>query len=259
MPTAAVSNLAECADSLLALLGDLSDGEWEAQSLCPEWRVRDVVSHLGGIESALLGWRPEGERPAPFELVEPWMRAAREWSHAALLARFAAVLAERREELGSMEEADFAATSWTPVGIQTYGGFMAIRVFDFWVHEQDIRVPLDRPGHQGGPAAEMALDQVRSSFGYIVGKRAGVPDGRAVTIDLTGPVTARLSAIVEGRARVVDHLEHPDAVLTTDFLTFMLLACGRVDPTEILQRGLVRCEGDPALADQLARGLRFTM
>ena len=122
-----------------------------------------------------------------------------------------------------------------------------------------MRVPLDRPGHVGGPAADMALDQVRSSFGYIVGKRAGVPDGRSITIRLTGPVTAELSAVVEGRARMVDHLEHPDAELTTDFLTFMLLACGRVDPNEILERGLVRLEGDPELAERLARGLRFTM
>ena len=57
---------------------------------------------------------------------------------------------------------------------------MAIRSFDFWIHEQDIRVPLRRPGHTSGPAAELALDEVRRSFGYIVGKRAGIPDGSSV-------------------------------------------------------------------------------
>ena len=49
-------------------------------------------------------------------------------------------------------------------------------------------------------------------------------------VELTGPIGAHLAAVVDGRARVVDDLDHPDAVVRTDFLTFMLLACGRTDP-----------------------------
>ena len=169
------------------------------------------------------------------------------------------MLTGRRAELLAADTGVFDEVSWTPVGVQTYGRFMAIRSFDFWVHEQDIRVPLGRPGHTSGPAAELALDEVRRSFGYIVGKRAGIPDGFSVLVELTGPIEAHLGAVVDGRARVVDDLDHPDGVVRTDFLTFMLLACGRTDPDARLAAGEIELRGNTELARQLARNLRFTM
>jgi hypothetical protein len=83
----------------------------------------------------------------------------------------------------------------------------------------------------------LALDEVRRSLGYIVGKRATAPDGRTVQIDLTGPVEAELRVAVAERANVVDHLERPDVVVRLDFLTFTLLACGRLDPEGALSSG----------------------
>jgi uncharacterized protein (TIGR03083 family) len=176
-----------------------------------------------------------------------------------LVERFRGVLAGRRSELLAADSALFDEVSWTPVEVQTYGRFMAIRNFDFWVHEQDIRVPLGRPGHTTGPAAELALDEVRRSFGYIVGTRAGLPDGSSVLVELTGPIEAHLAAVVDGRARLVDNLDRPDAVVRTDFLTFMLLACGRTDPDTHLAAGDIELEGNTHLARHLARNLRFTM
>ena len=243
---------------MTSLLAQLAEDDWATQSLCPAWSVHGVVSHLAGIEMALSGWTPEGDKPAPFQQIPPFMAEAKGWSGAKLLARFEQILAGRKTELRALSDADFAATSWTPVGVQTYGRFMAVRVFDFWVHEQDIRVPVGHEGHLSGPAAEMSLDEVRQSFGYIAGKKAGVPDGQSVTVHLTGPITADLSAEVLGRARVVEQLAHPTAEMTTDFLTFMLLACGRIDPEVPIAAGKVQLSGDLTLAGQLARNLRFT-
>ena len=97
------------------------------------------------------------------------------------------------------------------------------------------------------------------SFGYIVGKRARLPDGSRVLVELTGPIEAHLAAVVDGRARVVDDLDHPDAIVRTDFLTFMLLACGRTDPEAHLAAGDIELLGNQELAGQLARNLRFTI
>jgi uncharacterized protein (TIGR03083 family) len=246
-------------NSVLELLDELGDSEWQVQSLCPAWRVRQVVAHLDGIEEALCGWRPAGDAPAPFEIAGKVFDEVDGWSPHELLSRLRTVLADRRSELLAADTSLFDEVSWTPVGIQTYGRFMAIRNFDFWVHEQDIRVPLGRPGHTSGPAAELALDEVRRSFGYIVGKRAAIPDGSSVLVDLHGPIAGRLGAVVEGRARLVDDLDHPDAAVRTDFLTFMLLACGRIDPETHLANGDVELRGDKELAGQLASNLRFTM
>ncbi len=254
----AVINLLHCFDSFSALCGELSEAEWTTPSLCPGWQVRDVVAHLAGIEHALDGWPPSGDNPPPFNDIAGYMERARSWTDTQLVADLDAVLARRRAELSSMDDTVFEAVSWTPVGVQTYGRFMAVRNFDFWVHEQDMRVPLGKPGHLDGPAAEMALDEVRLSLGYIIGKRANIPEGRSVKIVLTGPLNNELCAVVDGRARAVDHLENPDATVTTDSLTFMLLACGRLDPSEAIEHGKVTYAGDSALADQLARNLRFT-
>jgi uncharacterized protein (TIGR03083 family) len=254
-----VDCLLESMDSVLDLLGQLEESEWQVPSLCPAWQVRQVVSHLDGIEEALTRWRPSGNTPAPFEIVGRVFDEVGDWPPDRLLARFRAVLAGRRAELLVAEPSLFDEVSWTPVGVQTYGRFMAIRNFDFWVHEQDIRIPLGRTGHTSGPAAELALDEVRRSFGYIVGKRAGIPDGSSVLVELTGPIEAHLGAVVDGRARVVDDLGHPDAIVRTDFLTFMLLACGRTDPEPHLATGDVELQGNKELAAQLARNLRFTM
>jgi uncharacterized protein (TIGR03083 family) len=254
-----VDCLLESMNSVLELLGDLEDSDWQARSLCPAWRVRQVVAHLDGIEEALSDWRPAGDAPAPFEIVGKVFDEVDDWSPDRLLGRFRTVVAGRRSELLAADGTLFDEVSWTPVGVQTYGRFMAIRNFDFWVHEQDIRVPLGRPGHTSGPAAELALDEVRRSFGYIVGRRAAIPDGSSVLVELDGPIEGRLGAVVEGRARLVDDLEHPDAIIRTDSLTFMLLACGRVDPETHLANGDVELRGDKELAGQLARNLRFTM
>ena len=38
-----------------------------------------------------------------------------------------------------MSQEEWDAESFTPAGKSTYGRFMQIRVFDCWLHEQDIR------------------------------------------------------------------------------------------------------------------------
>lgn len=258
MAITVVEDLLGCFDSFGALAAELTDEEWAAPSLCPGWAVRDVATHLVGAERALTGWAPSVDDPPPFHELAGYAAAARAWSTVELADEIRTVLERRRADLLARPDEEFDVASWTPVGVQDYGGFMRVRTFDFWVHEQDARVPLERPGHVGGPAALVSLDQVRASLGYIVGKRAGVPDGRSVQIVLHDPVDATLSAVVDGRAKAVDRLDAPDATMATDFLTFMLLACGRIDPEAPIGDGRVRLDGDLELAGRLARNLRFT-
>jgi len=255
-----VQNLEACWQSLDGLCADLGPDEWKTRSLCPDWTVHGVVSHLTAVEHGLAGWLPESaDDPPPFGKVGEFMTEAEDLSGAELHDRLRAVLEVRRAELAAMGDHEFDLPSMTPVGQGTYGRFMAIREFDFWMHERDIRLPLDRPTDDGGPPAEMALDEVHGSFGYIVGKRVGMPDGSSIAVHLTGPVKRDLFAVVEGRAAVVDHLPDPDVELTTDSLTFMLLACGRIDPQKAIDDGRVTWTGDTELGDKAARNLRFTM
>ncbi len=54
-------------------------------------------------------------------------------------------------------------------------------------------------------------------------------------------------------------MNRADAELTTDSLTFVQLACGRIDPQDPIDAGTVRWTGDPELGDRAARNLRYTM
>ncbi len=255
-----VANLGECWTSSSALGARLTAEQWSAPSLCPDWTVQGVFAHLTAIEEVLLGWWPTGPTdPPPFAAIPGIHAELTAASTDTVIERFDSIVGRRRVELAAMDDTAFATPCMTPVGPATYGRFMAIRVFDCWVHERDIRVPLGLAGDDGGPAAEMALDEVRGSLGYIVGKKIGLPDGRGIAFALTGPVREQLFVKVDGRAAVVDTLAAPDVTVTVDSLTFMLLACGRIDPEAAVADGRITWSGDGELGARAARNLRFTM
>jgi hypothetical protein len=58
---------------------------------------------------------------------------------------------------------------------------------------------------------------------------------------------------------VVGHVDHPDVELTTDSVTFVQLACGRIDPQAQIDTGLVSWTGNDELGSLAARNLRYTM
>ena len=242
------------------LCAGLSDTDWQVQSLCPDWTVRGVVDHLASVEAAMDGWLPEDTTtPPPFAKAREFLADTAGLHGADYLDRVRALFARRRAQLDALTAADFERPSWMPVGPGTYGRFLAIRVFDFWVHERDITTPLGRTTEDTGPEAEMALAEVEGSLGYIIGKKVGLEDGRSLAIHLTGPLVRRYDIAVDGRARQVEPLDNPDAELRSDSTTFIQLACGRIDPQARIDAGAISWSGDAELGERAARNLRFTM
>lgn len=256
----APSMLDHCWASLDNLLESLEPTAWSTQSLCPDWDVAGVIVHLVAVEEMLLGEPPSAFSDSlPFERVGRASAEMADLNPDALLDRFRHVTAQRRAELAALTDDDMATPVMTPVGPGTYGRFMDIRVFDHWVHEQDIRRPLGLPGHEDGPAAERSIDEIRMSLPYIVGKRIGLPDGSSIRFALTGPVNAHYTVRVTGRAGLCDDSDPVDVTITADSTTFALLACGRIDPQGAIDSGSIRWDGDAELGDRAARNLRFTM
>jgi uncharacterized protein (TIGR03083 family) len=260
MTLLALDNLRRCFASVDELLGGLGDDQWDVPSLCPDWTVRGVVGHLGGVEHMLLGEAPGSmTETIPFGKVGDWLAGLESSSNEEFLAAYRAVVAARRAELDTYTDEQLALPSLTPVGPGTYGRFMAVRVFDYWVHEQDMRVPLRLPGHESGPAAEMAIDEIHRSLPYIVGKKIGLPEAMSITFELTGPVRRSMHLVVDGRAGLVDSLDSADVVVTADSTTFALLACGRIDPHVPIDDGRITWSGPDEWGDRAARNLAFTM
>ncbi len=253
--------------ALADLLGGLDADAWAAPAL-PGWDVHDVVAHMVGTESALDGAAfppvPDGTefgahvRNDIGRANEAWIISLRGLSHADLLAEFLAITARRLAALTAMPAEEFFAPSWTPAGDATFGRWMEIRVFDCWMHEQDIRVATGLTGHENGPEAEQSLAEVIGALGYIIGKRGRAPDGSSVLISLTGPIERDLSVVTAGRAKVVDALDgEPTATIALSSSLFLRLAGGREDPEAALDR--ITLGGDVALARQLATNLAFTI
>lgn len=246
--------------SMEGLVEDLSDAQWQVQSLCPDWNIRDVVSHVTSIEAVMAGWLPDDvSTPPPFERAARFERETAGLDNAAFVDRVRATYDRRRQDLEALADADLDRPSWMPVGPGTYGRFLEIRVFDFWVHQRDIAAPLTCDTDDAGVAAEIALGEVAGSLGYIVGKKVGVPDGKSIAFDLTGPIRRVLNVRVDGRARLVEQLDTPDVEIITDSTTFIQLACGRIDPQAVIDSGAISWKGDAELGERAARNLRFTM
>lgn len=268
---ALTQQLSEVWGQLAEVGADLSDKEWDTPTPCPGWRVGAQFAHVIGTESMLLGrdnpdidpGRPDHVRNDIGGFNEVWVAALAASPRREVLERFAEVTAARRESLAGMNEEDFAKPSWTPVGQADYRRFMQIRVFDCWTHEQDVRQAVGRPGHDGGPVAEQSVDEIVRAIGYIVGKKAGAPAGSSVTLALTGPVERVLHvAVVDGRARAVAELSGPPtATIRLGSNAFTRLACGRVDPSEVLAgaMGGIELAGDSDLGRQVATNLAFTI
>ena len=194
-------------------IGELCDGlteaEWKTPTDCPGWSVQDQISHLAGSETGILGDPDPDHTPSEEalahtrseqgqrnEIVVDWRRP---WAGAQVLSDFRAKTTRRVEFLRSRSDDDFAAEMQTPVGPAPMSEFISIRIMDAWVHEQDIRRALNRPGHYDSPAAAHALNRIIRAMPFVAARRAQAPDGATVVIDIGGPAGTAHSHRRRGR------------------------------------------------------------
>jgi uncharacterized protein (TIGR03083 family) len=264
---AIVDRLDEVWSSIDALCADLSEAEWKTETECPGWSVQDNVTHLFAIESGLLGRPPPDHDPPELAHIkndmgranEIWVDAWRSRAGADALAEFRDVTDARIAALRGLDEAGFAAESWTPAGPGTVRDLLPFRVFDSWVHEQDMRRALGRPADPSTPGAAFALGRITGTLPYVVGKKVAPPDGTVVVFEITdGPVGTIAITVRDGRAHVLDDVPAaPTVRLTMDTDTLARLGTGRGDPAEIVASGAVRFDGDEALGRRVTEAMNF--
>jgi uncharacterized protein (TIGR03083 family) len=110
---------------LVALLRTLSVDEWEVQSLCEGWRIRDVVAHLCYDSIPLTTFLLSAARNgfSGSRLNDDYINRARDLSPAELIDTLASTIGRG------------ASTRLAP----------AVALTDTFVHQQDIRRPLEHP------------------------------------------------------------------------------------------------------------------
>lgn len=274
---ALVDAYANTTQAVIDLGRGLRPGEEDLPTDCPGWSVADQIRHVASVEASLLGEptpdvdvsRYEHVRSAFGQLIEKLVESRRRRTMADLLDELEATLAQRLAALRD-PEVTLETPTVGPFGPTTVKDLLALRLFDIWVHEQDIREALGRPGNLDTGGAANAISWLFQAFPRIVAKDAAIEPGHAVILDLTGPVVGRVGARVEevdGRARGIrlftgeagetpSEAAEPVETTTISMSTQVAsrLLAGRRAPDEVH----VNVTGDPEIAGRVLHALTIT-
>ena len=185
---------------LAAALGGFSDEQWAHPSRCEGWTNRDVIVHLestnqfwsysiasglaGEPTRFLVGFDPVA---SPAELVA----GAGDVDTGALLDRFVASTAALTTLLASLDDDDWSKLAEAPPGHLTVSAVTHHALWDSWVHERDVLVPL-------GIEPDREDDEIAACLRWVAGigpALSGIGDRHGVlTISATHP---DLAVVVE--------------------------------------------------------------
>ncbi|MFI6336048.1 maleylpyruvate isomerase family mycothiol-dependent enzyme [Streptomyces sp. NPDC050535] len=255
-------------EAISELVSPLVEGQWSRWTPCPGWSVRDLVSHVIGLDSEMLG-DPRPIHTLPRDLyhvtneqqryTEMQVDVRRHHTAPEMTSELEYTIIRRNRQLRN-ENRQPDTMVRGPLGTQvTLEHSMRTHAFNVWVHEQDLRVAVGRPGDLDSPGAFIARDELLAALPKVVAKDAGAPANSAVVFDVHGPVeflrTVRVDAEGNGTIDGAPSLG-PAATLTLDWETFSRLACGRVTPEAVADR--IKTEGDPELTTAILRNLTVT-
>jgi uncharacterized protein (TIGR03083 family) len=260
-----VATWKECVGDLVRLLETLGEEHWSAPTDLPGWDVRAVVAHLAHVESELAAGRsdtshgdPQMRQPSP-AYTQPGVSARASSSPAELVEELVSAVEMQHAALTADPPTDGSgAPPVTPGGVPwDWETLLRNRVLDVWMHEQDVRRAVGRPGGLNSGGATHTATVLAMSLPYCVGKRVAPPAGTTVVLDVSGAAPVHLAVEVgaDGRARALTAgPARPTASLRMDLETFVVLAGGRRSIDQVT----VEYAGDSGLARAVAENLCVT-
>ena len=252
-------------DDFTALLEQLPEEEWSTPTDLPGWDVHAVAAHTAHLESLLAGGQHDeveiGEtdhvRSPMGTFTEQGVVARRDRSPDELIneirssatTRHTALLAEPPTDPSGTAPGLFGMIGWSTEAL------LRNRPLDVWMHEQDVRRAVGRPGNLDGPAGVHSADYLAESLGFVLAKKAGAPAGTTAVLEIDGHPPHAYTVNDQGRG---ERLAEPPAEPTTRIAmsrgTFIELAGGR----RTAESGAVKIEGDTDLGQRLVHGLAVT-
>lgn len=165
-------------------LSQLSEVEWASPSRCVGWSVQDVVAHLASVNQFWTASIRAGLAGKPTRLLANFDPVAvpaflvdqtRGLSSAQALEQFVSSNASLLGILESVGAEDWAVTAEAPPGHLPIRLVASHALWDCWVHERDIAVPL-------GVVIPTMSDEVCSGLRYAAALSAafGILSGHAV-------------------------------------------------------------------------------
>jgi uncharacterized protein (TIGR03083 family) len=143
----------------VALLRSLEPADWQRPTVCPGWRVHDVVAHVvHDYIRKLSGTRDQHEAPGPapgedlprflHRVNQEFVDVALRWSPA-VLVDLLAHLGPQLDDLWASLDLDQTgeAVSWAAPGVPAPVWLDVAREYtEYWVHQQQVRDAVGRPG-----------------------------------------------------------------------------------------------------------------
>jgi len=242
-------------ESVLSIGRQLSDPEWSSPTECPKWTVKDQYAHLIGAER----WMAAGH-PLPEEGIEAWaaapVAARRDTPPAAILDELREVYERRLVDLDRTGLDPDQPIHLADGRAGTLDLLLRIRVLDAWVHEQDIRRAVGRPGNLDSPGAAIAGDLFVIALPRIVAKSAKAPPGSTFRLTTTGEVGVDVAVTVDrnNRGTLVAPGRPALAHLTMAWEAYTRLSAGRGSRAD----HDIRITGDRTLAERVLANLNTT-
>ena len=247
------------------LLEELPPEAWSQPTDLAGWDVRAVASHVAHLESILAGSPEEtadvGEPPHVTGLTGLYTEIGvvnrRDASpdsiineiRSAATARHTALLADPPTDPSGKPEPIFGGMPWD------WRTLLRNRPLDVWMHEQDVRRAVGRPGGMDSLAAVHTAEYLAESLGYVLAKRVGAPAGTTAVLELDGSEPFAFTVNDAGRgARLADVPADPTVTLRMSREAFIRLAGGRCEPVP----GTVTIAGDDALGARIVGAMATT-
>jgi uncharacterized protein (TIGR03083 family) len=254
----------QAVNDFLDLLEELPEEQWDTPTDLAGWDVRACAAHTAHLESILAG-NPEetaevGQPPhvtSPMGLyTEIGVVNRRDASADAIInelrevatKRHTALLADPPTDGDAMPEVIFGGVPWT------WRRLLRNRPLDVWMHEQDVRRAVGRPGNMDSAPAKHTADYLAESLGYVLGKKVGAPTGTSLLLDLAGSEPFAFQIDENGRGQRIAPPAEPTTTLHMDRESFIRLSGGRCDA----EPGRVTVAGDQRLGEQVLASLATT-
>ncbi|MDQ6698405.1 MAG: maleylpyruvate isomerase family mycothiol-dependent enzyme [Actinomycetota bacterium] len=151
-----------------AFMASLDDAQWASATRCEGWSVRDVIAHLVGTDqfwvvsaTAAIAGTPTRYLAAFDPVVTPaqMVSGTRDVAPAEILATYLDGIEALGDVLTGLDDAQWSLPAEAPPGHVPLHALARHALWDAWIHERDIVLPLG-----GDPIEEP--DEVRASLQY---------------------------------------------------------------------------------------------
>jgi uncharacterized protein (TIGR03083 family) len=251
--------------SIASTLRDRTDEAFDAPTPCPGWTVRDVVTHLSGTERWVVG----APLPSPKETRSAYVRnrlgavneavvaRGRTWTAATTMAEFRDATRASLAFLRALSPEAWPEEVDGPEGRRPRWRFVETRLFDAWIHLQDIRDALLEPADDHGPGEAVVLDRCEAAMAYVWATRCDAPEGALLRCNLEGRLARSVMVrVVDGRGLPVAFTDDtPDLELTTAVALLWRRCAGRISASAFLGASATDVRGSRTLALALADAL----